>query len=81
MLKDPIVGDLVENLRSYRVAKVIEVNNRFGWFKVQYFEDDYIKEHTLMNEGSTVFRRLTSQEKADFFWLLEKHGITDNWRE
>lgn len=80
MIKDPKKGELVENNHTYEVAKVIEVNNQFGWFKVQYL-DDRIMEHRLLGKGNSSFNRLRAEERADFLLRLERLGITDFWRD
>lgn len=81
MLENPTVGDLIEHMHTYKIAKVVEVNRSFSWFKVQYLDDSFVREHVLYGNKNQSFRRLTSQEKADLVLKLERAGITDFWRE
>lgn len=81
-MKDPVVGDIVENNHSYKIAKVVEINPQFGWFIVEYFGDGYKRRHTMSASSTTsMFRRLREEERADFFLKCENAGITDYWNK
>lgn len=81
-IQDPVVGDIVESTYSFKIAKVIEVNKQFGWFFVEYFDDGHKRRHNMTPTGkSSMFRRLRTEERADFFLNLENAGITDSWSE
>ncbi len=80
MYTDPKVNDLVENTHTFNVAKVTEVNSRFGWFKVQYL-DGVVREHLSLTSGNSSFVKLTREQRADYLLKLENAGITDFWRE
>lgn len=76
---DPKVNDIIESTYNYKIAKIIEVNQQFGWFVVEYFEDNHKKRHTLSAYGTQGFRLLRKEELADFYLQCENLGITDSW--
>jgi hypothetical protein len=73
-------NDLVINTRKGWPGKVIEVNTRFGWFTVDYF-DGKPKEYRMHDNNTQSVRIMTPEEKADFFLAQEAMGLSDNWRE
>ncbi len=80
MSKEFQVGDFVKNLHSFKLGKVIEVNNRWGWLKVEY--PTRIREYRLNSkEGCQQLRRLSKEEVVDYLYKLENAGITDSWYE
>ncbi len=80
MYKDPKINDLIENTHSWHIARVIEVNEQYSWFKAQYL-DGLVKEYRILTSGNSSFVKLTAEQRADFLLELEKAGITDYWRE
>jgi hypothetical protein len=81
-IKNPVVGDLVESTYNYKLGKVIEIDNQFGWFSIKYFDTGKIKRYSINTYGeNSSFRRLRDEERADFFLKLENAGLTDYWKE
>lgn len=80
MLRNPVVGDLVETVHSEKRGKITKVNDHWGWILVEFF-DGTKREYGLTNKCNESLRRLNSVEKADLYLDLENAGITDSWRE
>lgn len=74
----PAVNDHLENKYSLKIAKVIEVNNQFGWFKVRYL-DGYERIYDMCVGGTHSFIKLTDEERADYFLKLANAGLLDDW--
>ena len=78
--RDPAKGDLVRNVVSGRVANVVEVNNKFGWFRVKYVNGEQ-KQHQHNVSGNQSFVKLTKEETADHYLGLENIGLTNYWSD
>jgi hypothetical protein len=82
MIIDPKVGDILMHVKTHRPVKVLEVNDKYGWFKVKFIPGDYTKILTMNAYGeSQSFYKITNEERADLFLRLENLGITDAWRD
>ena len=81
MYRDPTVGDILENTHTYEPARVIEVSNQYGSFKVEYLGDGRVREHRYGRIGCSSFVKMTNAQRADLYLRLENAGLTDFWRE
>lgn len=77
MLIDPKVNDYVITKHKGHVGRVIEVNKKWGWFKVD-FGRNRIREYS---DTSDSLYRMTSELRADFLLKMENAGLTDSWAE
>lgn len=79
MLKNPQLNDLVLRKNNPEVGKVIFVDNYWGRVVVDYgsVKVDYVS----WNKGIESLRRLSQEERADYFLHLESTGVSDNWRD
>jgi len=81
MLHDPEVGDIVQSMHNEKTGKVVEVSNRYGWCKVEYPDRSYYRFNITSYSENQALRKLTAEERADYFLKLENAGITDFWQD
>lgn len=83
MLYHPKKGHVVvigEEGRKRRYARVVEVSNFWGWYKVRYL-NGFEKIFQLSSKGTYCAKQLTVEEEADLYRRLENAGITDCWQD
>ena len=83
------IDDIVANRITHRTGRIIEINTKYGWFRVRY-DDGFIKEYRYHgNREDLGVYKLTPQElneykkiqRADELLRKENAGITDHWRD
>ncbi len=77
----PQTGDYVESRWTFKPGKVVEHNDRFGWYKVRYLDGHTQEYSSNLREKDLGVRLLSKEEKADLFLSLENAGITDAWSD
>lgn len=78
--KPPQVGDVMWHLSSESIVEVIEVNEKYGWFKVQ-FPNGVIRKFSSTGGSNCLFRYLTPEQFADHRLAQANTNPNDSWRE
>lgn len=77
----PKKHDRIESKHTLEEGDVIEVNEKWGWFRVRW-DKGMIKEYSLNDPGASFIKIKDGAEiRADYLLRLENSGLTDYWRE
>lgn len=67
MLKEVQPKDLVAHIVTGDIHAVMDVDEKYGWFKTQNLYTRKIRIYGMNVEGNSTFTKLTYEEAVDFY--------------